>query len=118
MVFDGWKVAVCTQVIQCLDITAACSLYIKTFLDSLQSGFMDNRDLQRKGNTHYYSNDNESQHSRTHLTGIESTNQLESTKGSGVKSTHSNNVIRLQDMKRESANYGSAATHKAEATSF
>ncbi|MCJ1283183.1 hypothetical protein MMC26_002510 [Xylographa opegraphella] len=46
---DLWPVSICTELIQCLEILAACCLYLKPFLESLESGFMRGDDLRRRG---------------------------------------------------------------------
>ncbi|MCJ1377796.1 hypothetical protein MMC17_000892 [Xylographa soralifera] len=46
---DLWPVAICTELIQCLEIMAACCLYLKPFLESLESGFIRGGDLRRRG---------------------------------------------------------------------
>ncbi|MCJ1400899.1 hypothetical protein MMC11_004110 [Xylographa trunciseda] len=46
---DLWPVAICTELIQCLEILAACCLYLKPFLESLESGFIRGGDLRRRG---------------------------------------------------------------------
>lgn len=45
---DSWTVTVCTQTIQCLSIVSACFLYLKPFLDSIESGFISNEDMRRQ----------------------------------------------------------------------
>ena len=44
----------CTQVIQSLSIISACFLYLKPFLDSVESGFIRNDDMRRRGTDEYY----------------------------------------------------------------
>ena len=46
---DLWPVAICSELIQCLGILAACCLYLKPFLESLESGFIRGGDLRRRG---------------------------------------------------------------------
>ena len=50
---DPWTVRICTQIIQCLSIVSACFLYLKPFLDSVESGFIRNDDLRRRGTGDY-----------------------------------------------------------------
>ena len=45
---------ICTQVIQSLSIISACFLYLKPFLDSVESGFIRNDDVRRRGTDEYY----------------------------------------------------------------
>ena len=40
LIFDIWRVIVCIQVIQCLSIIASCLFYMKPFVDSLETGFV------------------------------------------------------------------------------
>ena len=47
-VHDFWPVS-CTQVIQALSILSACILYLKPFLETLESGFFGSDDLRRRG---------------------------------------------------------------------
>ena len=51
---DPWIVKICTQAIQCLSIISACFLYLKPFLDSVESGFMRSDDIRRRGTSDYY----------------------------------------------------------------
>ena len=48
-VFDLWPVIICTEVIQGLSILCACILYLKPFLETLESGFFGGDDLRRRG---------------------------------------------------------------------
>lgn len=43
----------CTQVIQCLSIISASFLYLKPFLDSVESGFIRSDDMRRRGTDEY-----------------------------------------------------------------
>lgn len=45
---DIWPIALCTQLAQCLGILATCTIYLKPFLDSLESGFIQVADLRRQ----------------------------------------------------------------------
>lgn len=47
--FPSWEVVICNQCIQCLSILAVCLIYLKQFLDSLESGFIGIDDLARQG---------------------------------------------------------------------
>ena len=38
----------CTQIIQCLSILTTCLVYLKPFLDSLETGFIQVGDLKRR----------------------------------------------------------------------
>ncbi|KAH8660814.1 hypothetical protein BGZ60DRAFT_530820 [Tricladium varicosporioides] len=46
---DSWKLAIATQLMQCLSITTACIPYLRPFLDSLESGLLRSDDLRRRG---------------------------------------------------------------------
>ena len=51
---DPWTVTICTQTIQCSSIISACFLYLKPFLDSVDSGFIRTDDIRRRGTGEYY----------------------------------------------------------------
>lgn len=53
--FDSWPVTICTQIIECLSIVSTCVLYLKPFLDSLESGFIRSDDMRRRRD--YYRSD-------------------------------------------------------------
>lgn len=46
--FDIWPVTLCTQIVQCLSILTTCLVYLKPFLDSLETGFIQVGDLRRQ----------------------------------------------------------------------
>ena len=46
---DTWPTTICTQFIQCLSISSTCFLYLKPFLDSVETGFIRSDDLRRRG---------------------------------------------------------------------
>ena len=48
LTFEIWPVALCAQVIQCLSIVATCLVYLRPFLDSLGTGFIQVGDLKRQ----------------------------------------------------------------------
>jgi len=48
LTFDVWPVTLCTQTIQCLSILATCLVYLRPFLDSLETGFIQAGDLRRQ----------------------------------------------------------------------
>jgi hypothetical protein len=48
LLLDIWPVAICAQVAQCLSIVTACTVYLKPFLDALESGFIQIGDLRRQ----------------------------------------------------------------------
>ena len=43
---------ICTQAVQCLSIVSICVLYLKPFLESLESGFIRADDMRRRGDSH------------------------------------------------------------------
>ena len=47
--FDLWPAVLCTQIVQALSITTACILYLRPFLESLESGLIRIDDLRRRG---------------------------------------------------------------------
>ncbi|KAI9695990.1 MAG: hypothetical protein M1820_008331 [Bogoriella megaspora] len=47
----GWPIIICTQTIQCLSIIAACVLFLKPFLETLESGFIRSDNLRRRGSS-------------------------------------------------------------------
>lgn len=51
---DPWTVILCTQIVQCLSIVSACFLYLKPFLDSVESGFIRSDDIRRRGTNEYF----------------------------------------------------------------
>ena len=64
LTFDLWRVKVCEQVIQSLSIIASCVFYLKPFLDSLETGFVQVGDLRRKELSGFgYSPENRSKNS-------------------------------------------------------
>ena len=46
--FDIWRVTLCTQIVQCLSILTTCLVYLRPFLDSLETGFIQVGDLRRQ----------------------------------------------------------------------
>ena len=46
--FDIWPVTLSTQVVQCLSIVTSCMVYLKPFLDSLETGFIQVGDMRRQ----------------------------------------------------------------------
>ena len=51
---DPWIVILCTQIVQCLSIISACFLYLKPFLESVESGFIRSDDIRRRGTNEFY----------------------------------------------------------------
>ena len=47
--FDLWPAVLCTQIVQALSITTACIMYLRPFLESLESGLIRSDDLRRSG---------------------------------------------------------------------
>ena len=48
LTFEIWPVTLCTQVVQCLSILTTCLVYLRPFLDSLETGFIQIGDLRRQ----------------------------------------------------------------------
>ena len=48
LTFEIWAVTLCAQLVQCLSILATCLVYLRPFLDSLETGFMQVGDLKRQ----------------------------------------------------------------------
>ncbi|KAM0799249.1 hypothetical protein BDR22DRAFT_890461 [Usnea florida] len=47
-IHSTWPVTICTQIVQCLSTVTTCVVYLKPFLDSVQTGFIQVNDLRRK----------------------------------------------------------------------
>lgn len=47
--YSSWPVVIGAQVVQTLSITTACLMYLKPFLESLESGLLRSDDLRRRG---------------------------------------------------------------------
>ena len=47
-IHSTWPVTICTQIIQCLGIVTACVVYLRPFLDSIQTGFIQVDDMRRR----------------------------------------------------------------------
>lgn len=48
LTFEIWPVILCTQIVQCLSILTTCLVYLRPFLDSLETGFIQVGDLRRR----------------------------------------------------------------------
>lgn len=48
LTFEVWRMTLCTQIVQCLSIVTTCLVYLKPFLDSLETGFIQVGDLRRQ----------------------------------------------------------------------
>ncbi len=48
LTFDIWPVTLCMQIVQCLSILTSSLVYLKPFLDSLETGFIQVGDLRRR----------------------------------------------------------------------
>lgn len=48
LTFEIWPVTLCSQIVQCLSILATCLVYLRPFLDSLETGFIQVGDLRRR----------------------------------------------------------------------
>ena len=47
--FATWTATIAMQIIQFLELMAACILYVRPFLEALSSGFINGDDLRRRG---------------------------------------------------------------------
>ena len=52
--FAMWPATICMQIIQFLELMAACILYLRPFLEALSSGFINGDDLRRRGELRPY----------------------------------------------------------------
>ena len=52
--FATWPATICMQIIQFLELMAACILYLRPFLEALSSGFINGDDLRRRGELRPY----------------------------------------------------------------
>ena len=48
LTFEIWPVTLCTQIVQCFSILTTCLVYLRPFLDSLETGFIQVGDLRRR----------------------------------------------------------------------
>ena len=108
LTFDIWHITVSVQVIQSLSIIASCVVYMKPFLDSLETGFVQVSDRRRKQLSGFgYSPENRSKSSRKVL-------GLGSLKLSFSRSRPGNEDTELQedvtDGGQRLGNFASAAT--------
>ena len=46
--FDVWPAVLCMQIVQCLSILTTCLVYMRPFIDSLETGFIKVDDLRRQ----------------------------------------------------------------------
>ena len=51
----AWPATLCALIVESLSVIAACIPYLKPFLDSLESGMMNNEQLRREGISDLYS---------------------------------------------------------------
>ncbi len=54
LTLDAWPTALCALIVESLSIIVACIPYLKPFLDSLESGMMNNDKLRREGMSDLY----------------------------------------------------------------
>ena len=55
MTLKAWPATLCALIVESLSVIAACIPYLKPFLDSLESGMMNNDQLRREGISDLYS---------------------------------------------------------------
>lgn len=51
---EAWPATLCALIVESLSVIAACIPYLKPFLDSLESGMMNNDQLRREGMSDLY----------------------------------------------------------------
>lgn len=82
---------ICVQVAQCMSIVTACTVYLKPFLDALESGFIQIGDLRRQ-NVAGFGYANENDESVRNRSRVASSFIKLSTKSSKSKSTLSDSI--------------------------
>ena len=55
LTLKAWPATLCALIVESLSVIAACIPYLKPFLDSLESGMMNNDQLRREGMSDLYS---------------------------------------------------------------
>lgn len=55
LALEAWPATLCALIVQSLSVIAACIPYLKPFLDSLESGMMNNVQLRWEGLSELYS---------------------------------------------------------------
>ena len=95
--FDDWRVTVCTQAIQSLSILASCLVYLRPFLDSLETGFIQIDDLRRQQTSGFGYRPGETPRSPRHLKLGSSFSNLKSKLSRSQSRTDDIENIELQD---------------------
>lgn len=54
LTLESWPATLCSLIVESLSVIAACIPYMKPFLDSLESGMMNNDQLRREGMSDLY----------------------------------------------------------------
>ena len=111
LTFQIWPVTLCAQLVQCLSIFATCLVYLRPFLDSLETGFIQVGDLKRQHVPGFGYNPEEGskgpKETRSGLT-------FSSLKSKISRSQHQNADIELQDNTRAGVSPGDTANAEAE----
>ena len=101
----------CAQLVQCLSIVATCLVYLRPFLDSLGTGFIQVGDLKRQQTPGFgYNPEEGSKIPKEIRSGI----SLSSLKSKLSRSQHQNVDIELQDKAEADMNPGTTANVKGE----
>ena len=103
--------ALCAQLVQCLSIVATCLVYLRPFLDSLGTGFIQVGDLKRQQTPGFgYSPDEGPKSPKETRSGVD----FSSLKSKLSRSQHQNVDIELQDNARANGSPGTTANVKGE----
>ena len=111
LTFQIWPVTLCVQLVQCLSILATCLVYLRPFLDSLETGFIQVGDLKRQRVPGFgYKPEEGSKGPKKTRSGL----SFSSLKLKLSRSQHQNVDIELQDNVRAEVSPGNTANAKAE----
>ena len=103
--------ALCSQLAQCLSIVATCLVYLRPFLDSLGTGFIQVGDLKRQQTPGFgYNPEGSSKGPKDTRSGV----SFSSLKSKLSRSQHQNADIELQDNPRADTGPGAPANVEAE----
>ena len=110
LTFAIWPVTLCAQLVQCLSIVATSLVYLRPFLDSLGTGFIQVGDLKRQQTPGFgYNPDEGSKGPKETRSGV----SFSSLKSKLSRSQHQNVDIELQDNARADVNPGTTANVEA-----
>lgn len=111
LIFQIWPVTLCTQLVQCLSILATCLVYLRPFLDSLETGFIQVGDLKRQHVPGFgYNPEGGSQNPKETRSGL----TFSSLKSKLSRSQHQDVDIELQDNAGAEVGPGNIANAEAE----